>query len=368
MDSSQNKSQTRGTRRKRSIEEGSRATGMHKRRSLRLQYSISLNIPMEDLDRTANRLNCYIEMPRQVFSLTYLDADATQNPESLNCLEELRNKRWQIFLAGHVYNFNFLPAQLSALAKTLTSALTVGFQKNEMVFQSEVIVADQFAPTENDHKALVITVTGSTEEKETLLYHGYMLSWCNPAQVTKPLLPLLVCRGNPKYSTLIHSVLSERFDLTIRPFLLTQEEFMHLSTYCLVMLDKNDPYSATLTWKIPSGTIQLSVALSDLLKLWNKIHKEDSNEVELDEILLFHEALEAFYESTYGIKLGHAHHCSMSVPKCFRLNVNNMVWFRSTRILHVTLKYLSHLAVQRLKVRALNSVNGSCLRASNMTL
>ncbi|KAG8267860.1 hypothetical protein J6590_041777 [Homalodisca vitripennis] len=110
---------------------------------------------------------------------------------------------------------------------------------------------------------------GSTGQKQNVLYHGYMLSWCNPVKDNNLILPILMCRGNQKYRTLIHSVLSERFDLNIRPFLLTQEEFMHLSTYCLVMLDKNDPYIATLTCKIHSGIIQLSVALEHLLKLWN---------------------------------------------------------------------------------------------------
>uniref|UniRef100_A0A1B6G8E8 Centromere protein L n=1 Tax=Cuerna arida TaxID=1464854 RepID=A0A1B6G8E8_9HEMI len=358
-----NESQTRGTRRKRSLEDGSR-TAMRKRKSLRLQHSVSLHIPMEELDTTANRMNCYIDLPQQVFSLTYLDENATQNPESLNCLEELKSKKWQVFLAGHLYNFNYKPTQMAALSKSLTSALTVGFQKSEMTFHSEVNTVDKFSPTENDHMALMITIMGSTGQKQNLLYHGYMLSWCNPVKDTNLILPILMCRGSQKYRTLIHSVLSERFDLNIRPFLLTQEEFMHLSTYCLVMLDKNDPYIATLTCKIHSGTIQLSVALEHLLKLWNNIHKEDSNEVELDEILTFHEALEAFFESTFGIKLGCAHYSSITVPNCFGLNINSVVWFRSTRILHVVLKYLNHLAVQRLKVRALSTD----IPASNMTL
>ncbi|KAG8267861.1 hypothetical protein J6590_041778 [Homalodisca vitripennis] len=181
-----NESQTKGTRRKRSLEDGGR-TAMRKRKSLRLQHSVSLHIPMEELDTTANRMNCYIDLPQQVFSLTYLDDNATQNPESLNSLEELKSKKWQVYLAGHLYNFNYKPTQMAALSKSLTSALTVGFQKSEMTFHSEVDTVDKFTPTENDHKALMVCIhltfwrmwhLAGVVLEQRILNHARGMSWC----------------------------------------------------------------------------------------------------------------------------------------------------------------------------------------------
>lgn len=61
-----------------------------RRKSLRLQHSMSFLIPMEDLDGTAgiaNHMNFYFDLGHQKFSLTYLEENDTQNPDSLQVLE-----------------------------------------------------------------------------------------------------------------------------------------------------------------------------------------------------------------------------------------------------------------------------------------
>lgn len=72
--------------RRRSEEDQSMALARRKI-SLRLQHSISLHVPMEELDGTAHHMNCYIDLGHKKFSLTYLEENDTQNPDSLQVLE-----------------------------------------------------------------------------------------------------------------------------------------------------------------------------------------------------------------------------------------------------------------------------------------
>lgn len=108
------------------------------------------------------------------------------------------------------------------------------------------------------------------DEKVTILYEGYLISWCNPEKSNDVLLPILICCGQKKYQTLIHTILSEKLDTRIERMVLTQEEFLHLSTYCLIMLDENDNFPVKMTFEKFCGIIHIEINVDSLLKIWKK--------------------------------------------------------------------------------------------------
>lgn len=91
MNPSRRKSLRTPTRKKRNYEDREENESVrvlaNKRKSLRLQHSMSLHIPLEDLENSDVHMNCYLDLPQQAFSLTYLEVDHTQNPDTLEALE-----------------------------------------------------------------------------------------------------------------------------------------------------------------------------------------------------------------------------------------------------------------------------------------
>jgi len=314
------------------MENDRRKSVVARSKSLRLQHSISLHIPIDDL--SYSNLNCFIDLPKQFFNLTYIDENDTQNPDSLASLQELTQGKWQIFLFGSLFNFTYHPSQMESLSQYMDKALTTQFSKlnSQEEYHSTVSVVEDLQPTENDNRALLVTVYKETPERQEMVYKGYILSWCNPIKEEEVLLPILLCRGNHTYHSYINGIISDRFNVPISKFVLTQEEFMHLSTYCLLMLDENDTHSATIGYKTSVGVIRLQFAVEHLLKLWKQIHKEDVNGVDLDDVLHFHDALDQHVESTYGISMGKAHYQHITVKPIFCIEANAQVSiFRCSR-------------------------------------
>lgn len=66
-----------------------------------------------------------------------------------------------------------------------------------------------------------------------------------------------------------------------------------------------------------------------------RIHKDDSIEVELDEVLLFNEAFEKFMECSTGMALGCTLLQSVNVKGCYSLKRNGQVTcFHLTNVTH----------------------------------
>ncbi|XP_054284995.1 uncharacterized protein LOC129001650 [Macrosteles quadrilineatus] len=343
---------------RKSITNNSKMVSARKRKSLLLQHSLSLHIPMEDISQ-CSEINCFVNLPDQVFSLTYLTENDTLNPESLNMLEDFRYGTWHVYLVGLLYNFSYQPAQRTAIEKAINSGLRKNSQnsKVQMTYHTQVSQCQGLSPTDNDSEALKITIIGVTSNKQRLLYEGYLVSWCSTIKESRPFLPVLLCKGNVAFRQQVNSILSQKFDVIISRLSLTEEELKHLSTYCLIMLDRNEDAVVTYSYKLQTGdNIKLSMPVEALFRLWKKIHPDDSVEIMFDEVDLFHEALDKFYESTFGIKIGMASFQTISVQKYFSLYRNSKMCFKTTKVIHVVFKYLNHLAIKRLRLQTLNNV------------
>jgi len=224
-----------------------------------------------------------------------------------------------------------------------------------MTFHTQVSRCKALSPTENDSEALKVTVVGTTETREQELYVGYLISWCSTIKERHPFLPLLLCKGNCTYKDIVNSIIGEKFDTVITKLSLTEEELKYLTTYCLIMLNENDSFYASFTYKLQNGDkIKLGMSVEALLKIWKRIHQDDSMDIDLEEVLLYLEALDQYYESLFGIKLGDSRFHKIQVRGCFGLQTNAMMSFKSTKVIHVVLKYLNHLAIKRLRVKTLN--------------
>jgi hypothetical protein len=100
---------------------------------------------------------------------------------------------------------------------------------------------------------------------------GYLISWCSTIRDSRPFLPILLCRGNTNYREQVNGIVSEKFDVIITKFLLTEEELKHLTTYCIIMLNENDGFQASFTYKLQTGDkIKFGMAVESLLRLWKK--------------------------------------------------------------------------------------------------
>jgi len=119
-------------------------------------------------------------------------------------------------------------------------------------------------------------------------------------------LPLLLTKGPVAHCRLLTSWLQSQFDCRINQLKLSAHSLVWVVALWAGIVTKK--VSVELLYKVPAvvpgvRTITLNIDPQDCQRLWNKIHKDDSDEFQAEEVLQFMKALEKHFHRHFRIHL-----------------------------------------------------------------
>lgn len=228
----------------------------------------------------------------------------------LNELEILTHHTWNICRVSPLNGFQETEARLKHYAMYLRGRFLALKVEEEVEYKSEVQVVKGCLKSEND-LALKVEVRCRRKDEWKPIYVGLLLSWGSlndnlPDTVHH--LPILLYKGYVAVKQVVHDALQTLFDCIITQCFLTQDVLVWLNGVFVSACGpgekgKTVKFDLTPPWKCDSR-MEYKIILSDICKLWERIHSEDSDLLlREEEVLTFYNALVEHAHNQFKINM-----------------------------------------------------------------
>ncbi|XP_076340724.1 centromere protein L-like [Tachypleus tridentatus] len=323
-------------------------------------------LPMS-LRARSHRHTPYSKTPR-VRNLTGRTEKTIEPTEQVaSNLKALVNKTWRIHKVSPLFQFDNSPSSLRLYSRLLKAHLEAkeiqGY--GVMIGSSNSIktcfsVYEGLASLKGDNEAVEIKIRVSSKtggEKE--VFCG-ILCCVEGSEDTLNLLadsksftqlPVLLTKGQVSFTSRVLDFIQTKFDCVATPLVFTPLELSWMISMWAGILNEERPNrSVQLVYSVPLKQLQsitYNIQQESARKIWNCIHDQSSDEMNVEQVTAFLGSLEKHFHTILGIDLSHLCLKEIATPPAAAHSSGKLKIF-STTMIHKILRHITCLSQEAL--------------------
>uniref|UniRef100_A0A1B6CL68 Centromere protein L n=1 Tax=Clastoptera arizonana TaxID=38151 RepID=A0A1B6CL68_9HEMI len=281
--------------------------------------------------------------------LTY-NCTTDSNSFSVDSLSDIILNTWEVYKVGPLWNFNNSDSCLKKYSNALRNELMESIEDLKIgnAENIEVIlkVRDDISHSENDEAGLQVKIKAVYENKTSILYLGYLISWKNRKIKTgeSNCLPILLCCYLRKdIADVVHMIFSQLFDTMFEQLKMYEEDFICFTALIVGYLQTDCSSLVIYTYRIPgrpkTESLKFKLPLNKVIQLWKSYNDEVKS---IETLLKYQLSLEKHFQITFGIHVGQMNLCSMKVLNQVDLDINGTIMLASPQALDTLLRFLTN--------------------------